>query len=160
MRIPALMLASGEVVVQSLAIIDYLEDLRPEPRLLPSDPVSRAQARAIAQIIACDIHPLNNSGTLEYLKVALGQDASAIQNWYAHWILQGFEAIEAMVAPGPYALGEELSIADLCLVPQLANGRRFGVPTAQFPRILNIAASCEKLEAFDKARPEKQPDAE
>jgi maleylacetoacetate isomerase len=160
MRIPALMLASGEVLVQSLAIMEYLDEIRPEPPLLPGDPASRARARAIAQIIACDVHPLNNSGTLEYLKSSLGQDQSAISRWYAHWILRGFEATEAMVAPGPYALGEAISIADLCLVPQVANARRFRVPTEQFPRILAIAAACQKLKAFEEARPENQPDAE
>jgi maleylpyruvate isomerase len=160
MRIPALMLANGEVLVQSLAIIEYLDEIRPEPPLLPGDPASRARARAIAQIIACDVHPLNNSGTLDYLKSSLGQDQGAINSWYAHWILRGFEAIEAMVAPGPYALGEEISIADLCLVPQVANARRFRVPTEQFPRILAIAAACQKLKAFEEARPENQPDAE
>ena len=159
MRIPALMLPSGEVLVQSLAIIEYLEEQSPHPRLLPKDPGLRARARAIAQIIACDIHPLNNSGTLEYLRT-LALDPAAIKAWYAHWILSGFAAVEALLAPGPYALGEELSLADLCLVPQLANARRFGVPTDNFPRILNIAAACQKLEAFEKARPENQPDAE
>jgi maleylacetoacetate isomerase len=159
MRIPALMLATGEVLIQSLAIIEYLEEICPEPRLLPNEPVRRAQARAIAQIVACDMHPLNNSGTLEYLRT-VGLDQGTMENWYAHWVITGFLAIEAMISPGPYALGEQLSLADLCLVPQLANARRLRVPTEQFPRILSIAAQCQKLEAFEKARPENQPDAE
>jgi len=160
MRVPALRLPNGDVLVQSLAIIEYLEDIAPDPPLLPADPVTRARARAIAQIVACDIHPLNNSGTLVYLKGPLHLEQHAVDAWYTHWIVTGLEAIEAMIAPGPYAFGRQVTVADLCIVPQLANARRFNVPIRQFPRLLGVEAACQQLAAFDRARPERQPDAE
>jgi maleylacetoacetate isomerase len=122
--------------------------------------VTRAHARAIALIVACDIHPLNNSGTLAYVRGPLQQQDHAVNSWYAHWILTGLETIEAMIAPGPYAFGGQVTVADLCIVPQLANARRFNVPIQQFPRLLGVEAACQQLEAFDRARPERQPDAE
>jgi maleylacetoacetate isomerase len=160
MRVPALKLDSGEVLTQSLAIIEYIDEIHPQPPLLPRDPIERAKARALAQLIACDIHPLNNTSPLRYLKNQLGQDQAKIDTWYQHWILEGFEALEAMVAPGPYALGAEVTLADICLVPQVANARRFKVPLERFPKIAAIDAACSKLAAFDQARPELQPDAE
>lgn len=160
MRVPAIRLPNGDVLVQSLAIIEYLEDIAPNPPLLPTDPVTRAHVRAIAQIVACDIHPLNNSGTLSYLKGPLHLEQHAVDGWYAHWIVAGLEAIEAMIAPGPYAFGRQVTVADLCIVPQLANARRFNVPIQQFPRLLGVEAACRQLAAFDRARPERQPDAE
>ena len=160
MRVPALRLLNGDVLIQSLAIIEYLEETVPNPPLLPADPVSRAQARAIALIVACDIHPLNNSGTLAYVRGPLAQQDGAVDAWYAHWIMSGLEAIEAMIAPGPYAFGAQVTVADLCIVPQLANARRSNVPIQQFPRLLGVEAACQRLEAFDRARPERQPDAE
>jgi maleylacetoacetate isomerase len=160
MRVPALKLDSGEVLTQSLAIIEYLDDIHPQPPLLPRDAIDRAKARALAQLIACDIHPLNNVSPLRYLKSELGQDQSKIDTWYQHWILNGFEALEAMVGPGPYALGAEVTLADICLVPQVANARRFKVPLDRFPRIVAIDAACATLAAFEQARPERQPDAE
>jgi maleylacetoacetate isomerase len=160
MRVPALRLPNGDVLIQSLAIIEYLEETLPNPPLLPADPVSRAQARAIALIVACDIHPLNNSGTLAYVRGPLAQEDRAVGAWYAHWIMTGLEAIEAMIAPGPYAFGAQVTIADLCIVPQLANARRFNVPIQQFPRLLGVEAACQQLAAFERARPERQPDAE
>jgi maleylacetoacetate isomerase len=101
MRVPALKLDSGELLTQSLAIIEYLDEVHPQPPLMPSDPVERAQVRALAQLVACDIHPLNNVAPLRYLKNELGQDQSKIDAWYHHWVREGFDAIEAMVAPGP-----------------------------------------------------------
>jgi maleylacetoacetate isomerase len=160
MRVPALRLPNGDVLVQSLAIIEYLEDIAPDPPLLPADPVTRAHARAIALIVACDIHPLNNSGTLAYVRGPLQQEDRAVDAWYAHWIVTGLEAIEAMIAPAPYAFGAQVTVADLCIVPQLANARRFNVPIQQFPRLLGVEAACQQLPAFDRARPERQPDAE
>jgi maleylpyruvate isomerase len=159
-RVPALKLDSGEVLTQSLAIIEYIDEIHPQPPLLPRDPVDRARVRALAQLIACDIHPLNNVSPLRYLKSELGQDQSKIDAWYHHWILGGFDALEAMVAPGPYALGAEMTLADICLVPQMANARRFKVPLDRFPKIVGIDAACAKLAAFEQARPENQPDAE
>jgi maleylpyruvate isomerase len=160
MRVPALLLDNGEVLTQSLAIIDYLDRVHPTPPFLPSDPVARAHINAVAQAIACDIHPLNNLAVLRYLKNPLGHDQAAIDAWYHHWIRLGFEAIETMIRPGPYAFGDRVTLADICLVPQVYNARRLKVPLDSFPRIVGVDAACLELPAFDKARPENQPDAE
>ena len=160
MRVPALKLDTGEVLTQSLAIIEYLDETHPEPPLLPRDPIQRALTRALAQTIACDIHPLNNVGPLRYLKNELGQDQAKIDAWYHHWVIEGFNALEAMIAPGPYATGNAVTLADICIVPQVANARRLKVPLDAFPKIVAVDAACAKLPAFDKARPENQPDAE
>jgi maleylacetoacetate isomerase len=160
MRVPALALSGGEVLIQSLAIIEYLDEINPEPPLLPADALDRAKTRALAQMIACDIHPLNNLVTLQYLKRTLKHEQADIDTWYRHWVLEGFTAVEAMLGPGPYACGAHVTLADLCLVPQVANARRFQVPLEAFPKIVAADAACQKLAAFDKARPENQPDAE
>jgi len=160
MRVPALELPGGEVLVQSLAIINYLEETFPEPPLLPPDARSRAHVRAVADIVACDIHPLNNLAPLNYLRDPLKQDHEAVRTWYRHWILEGFAAIEAMINPGPYAFGSAVTLADVCLVQQVANAKRFKVPLDAFPKILAAEEACQQLPAFDKARPENQPDAE
>jgi maleylpyruvate isomerase len=160
MRVPVLKLDSGDILTQSLAIIEYLDEIRPHPPLLPRDPVARAKVRAMAQLIACDIHPLNNIGPLRYLKKELGHDQAAIDAWYHHWILQGFDALEPMLAADPYAFGNAVTLADLCLVPQVYNARRLKVPLDRFPKIVTVDAACSKLPAFEKARPENQPDAE
>jgi maleylacetoacetate isomerase len=152
MRVPALVLDSGDVLTQSLAIIDYLDEAHPKPPLLPPDPLARAKVRAIAQMVACDIHPLNNLVALQYLKRSLKQEQPEIDAWYHHWVTEGFKAIEAMISPGPYAFGAQVTLADLCLVPQVFNARRLKVPLDAFTKI--VAAD------FDKARPENQPDAE
>jgi maleylpyruvate isomerase len=159
-RVPALALDSGETLIQSLAIIEYLEEAFPTPPLLPSDPVARAHVRALAQVIACDIHPLNNTSPLFYLKNTLKHDQDTINAWYAHWVTVGFEAVEALMRPGPYAFGDKVTLADVCLVPQVANARRFNVPLDKFPNIVAADAACLKLPAFDKARPDNQPDKE
>jgi maleylacetoacetate isomerase len=160
MRVPTLKLDSGELITQSLAIIEYLDEVYPQPPLLPRGHVERAQVRALAQLVACDIHPLNNVGPLRYLKNELGQDQAKIDAWYHHWVREGFDALEAMVRPGPYSFGAEVTLADLCLVPQVANARRLKVPLDPYPRIVAIDAACAKLPAFQQARPENQPDAE
>jgi maleylacetoacetate isomerase len=160
MRVPTLALDSGDVLTQSLAIIEYLDELHPQRPLLPRDPVERAKVRALAQLIACDIHPLNNVGPLRYLKNEFGLDQSRIDSWYHHWILEGFTALETMLPGTPYAFGENVTLADLCLVPQVYNARRLKVPLQRFPKIVAVDAECGKLAAFDKARPENQPDAE
>jgi maleylacetoacetate isomerase len=160
MRLPALQLDSGDVLTQSLAIIEYLDEIHPQPPLLPRDPVARAKVRALAQIVACDIHPLNNVGPLRYLKKELGQEQAKIDAWYHHWILEGFDAMESMIRPAPYAFGSEVTLADICLVPQVYNARRLKVPLERFPKVVSVDATCAKLAAFDKARPENQPDAE
>ena len=160
MRVPALKLDSGDVLIQSLAIIEYLDETHPEPPFLPRDPLARAKVRALAQAIACDIHPLNNVAPLRYLKRELGQEQGTIDGWYHHWIHEGFAAIEDMLGPGPYAFGSAVTLADICLVPQVYNARRFKVPLDRYPKIVAADAACGKLAAFDKARPENQPDAE
>ena len=160
MRVPVLKLPNGENLFQSLAIIEYLDEIQPRPRLLPADAEQRAHVRAVAQIIACDIHPLNNTGPLGYLRNTIKADEAAVQAWYAHWIAAGFEAIEALIKPGPYAFGASVTVADVCIVPQVANARRFKVPLDRFPNIVAVDAAANKLPAFDAARPERQPDAE
>ena len=160
MRVPSLVLPGGEVLVQSLAIINYLDEVHKEPPLLPADAPTRAHARAIAEIIACDIHPLDNLAPLNYLRDPLGHDQDAVRAWYHHWIIEGFDAIETMIKPGPYAFGAAATIADICLVPQVANARRFKVPLDKYSNIAAVDAACQKLPAFDQARPENQPDAE
>lgn len=158
--VPALRLDSGDVLTQSLAIIDYLDETHPQPPLLPGDPVQRAKVRAVALTIACDIHPIDNLRVLQYLKRTLKHEQSDIDAWYHHWIIQGFNAIEAAIAPGPYCFGAQVTLADICLVPQVFNARRLKVPLEAFPKIVAVESACLKLAAFDKARPENQPDAE
>ena len=160
MRVPALVTSSGEVLIQSLAIIDYLDETHPNPPLLPKNPIARARARSLAEIVACDIHPLNNTSPLRYLKRVMYQEQSAIDAWYHHWVTEGFDALEALVGPGPYCCGSDVTIADICLVPQVYNARRLKVPLDKFPKIVAIDAACLALPAFDRARPENQPDAE
>jgi maleylacetoacetate isomerase len=160
MRVPVVKLPNGETILQSLAIIEYLDETHPQPRLLPSDALKRAHVRAVAQIIACDIHPLNNTGPLTYLRRALHVDEAAVNAWYTHWVVAGFDAVEALLEPGPYAFGDTVGLADICLVPQVYNARRFKIALDKYPKIVAVDAACTKLAAFDKARPEHQPDAE
>ena len=160
MAIPALVDGEGPAMFESLAIIEYLDETHPEPPLLPKDAVARAHVRAIADVIACDIHPLNNTSPLRYLKNTMGQEQSAIDAWYHHWVIAGFEALEALITPGPYACGSAVTLADVCLVPQVNNARRLKVPLERFPKIAGGDRACLALPAFDRARPENQPDAE
>ena len=158
--VPALRLDSGDVLTQSLAIIDYLDETHSQPPLLPGDPVQRAKVRAVALTIACDIHPIDNLRVLQYLKRTLKHEQSDIDAWYHHWIIQGFNTIEAAIAPGPHCFGAQVTLADICLIPQVFNARRLNVPLEAFPKIVAVESACLKLAAFDKARPENQPDAE
>jgi maleylacetoacetate isomerase len=160
MRVPALALSGGDVITQSLAIIEYLDEINPEPPFLPADALERAHVRSIAQIVACDIHPLNNLVVLQYLKNALKHEQPEIDAWYHHWVVDGFKAIEALISPAPFACGAHVTLADICLVPQVFNARRLKVPLDAFPKIVAVDAACRKLAAFDRARPENQPDAE
>jgi maleylpyruvate isomerase len=160
MRVPVLVTPGGDRLIQSLAIIEYLDETYPNPPLLPKDPIARAKVRALAELIACDIHPLNNVGPLRYLKNTLHQEQSAIDAWYHHWVMAGFEPLEALMEAGPYTCGNEVTLADICLVPQVYNARRLKVPLDKFPKILAAEAACLALPAFDRARPENQPDAE
>jgi len=158
MRVPSLDI--GETtLIQSPAILEYLDEVYPEPPLLPMGAVNRAKVRAIASLIACDIHPLNNSGTIGYLKNRLGHDQAATNEWYAHWVREGFNAIEAMLGPGPYAFGAKITLADVYLVPQVFNARRFNVPLDAYPKIVAVDAACAELKAFQNAAPANQPDA-
>ena len=157
-RVPALDIG-GTVLVQSPAILEYLDEIHPEPPLLPVGAVARARVRAVCALIACDIHPLNNSSTLAYLRQRLGQDQAALDAWYAHWVLQGFDAIERMLEPGPFAFGARPTLADVYLVPQVFNARRFNVPLDSYPRIVAADAACAALEAFQAAAPDRQADA-
>jgi Glutathione S-transferase len=139
---PSLELSGGEVLTQSLAIIEYLDEIHPEPPLLPPAAFGRARARAIAQMIACDIHPLNNLIALQYLRRQLKHEQPDIDAWYHHWITQGFTAMEEMLDPAPYACGQHVTVADICLVPQVANARRLKVPLEKFPKIVAVEAAC------------------
>jgi|SRR5690348_13908658 len=150
-------------ITQSLAIIEYLEERHPLPPLLPAAAEDRAWVRSIALAIACDIHPLDNLRVLQYLEGTLKLDAATRDAWYAHWIREGFDAIEAQLASRPasrYAFGEEPTLADVCLVPQVANARRVKLDMAPYRRIAAVNEACLAHPAFDAARPEKQPDAE
>jgi maleylacetoacetate isomerase len=160
MKVPTLITDTGEALIQSLAIIEYLDETHPQPPLLPKDPIARAKVRSLAQIIACEIHPLNNTAPLRYLKNQLGQEQSAIDAWYHHWVLEGFEALEALINPGPYAYGKDVTLADVCLVPQVFNARRLKVPLDKFPKIVAVDAACAALPTFERASPPNQPDAE
>jgi maleylacetoacetate isomerase len=160
MRVPVLVTTAGEVLIQSLAIIEYLDETHPQPPLLPKDPLARARVRALAELIACDIHPLNNTSPLRYLKNNMAQQQSAIDEWYRHWVVTGFEALEELITPGPFACGSEITMADVCLVPQVNNARRLNVPLERFPKIVGVDRACLAVAAFDRARPENQPDAE
>jgi maleylpyruvate isomerase len=149
---------------QSLAIIEYLDEINPEPPLLPKDPVARAKVRALALSIACEIHPLNNLRVLGYLGKELRLSEAAKGDWYRHWVNVGFIALESELAKtralGPFCHGETPSVADCCLIPQMYNARRFGCDLSMFPTLLAIEAHCEKLAAFRDAAPDQQPDAE
>jgi maleylacetoacetate isomerase/maleylpyruvate isomerase len=152
----------GEVLTQSLAILEYLDETHPEPPLLPADATGRARVRAMAQVVASEIHPINNLRVLKYLKDPLAQDQAAIDNWYGHWVAVGFAALEAMVskfgAEGGYCYGDAVSLADLCLAPQMWNARRFERDLAPYPRLVDIDARLNEIEAFTAATPENQPD--
>jgi maleylacetoacetate isomerase len=154
----------GRILTQSLAICEYLEEICPEPRLLPADPGGRAAVRAMALAVACDIHPLNNLGVQQYLRSELGQGDDAVARWSRHWIARGFTALEQLVArhslDGRHCYGEAVTFADAFLVPQLYNARRAQVDLAPYPRLVAVAQHLESLPAFAAARPEAQPDAE
>ncbi|HRE21775.1 MAG TPA: maleylacetoacetate isomerase, partial [Rhabdaerophilum sp.] len=148
-------------LVQSLAIIEYLDETIPEPRLLPGDAAMRARIRAAAQVIACDIHPVNNSRVGGYLKEKLGHSQDEVVAWMNHWMESGLAAFQALLpASGRYCFGDDITLADLCLVPQMYNLKRWGGSTKGLDRLLAIDEACLALPAFDAARPEKQPDAE
>ena len=159
--VPALQLESGEVLSQSLAIIEYLEETIAAPPLLPADAVGRAQVRAMAAHIACDIHPLNNLRVLNYLKGPLGHDQAAVDTWYRHWIAEGFSALEsqAKITSGGFLHGAAVSLADICLAPQMFNARRFNCDLAPYPTLVQIDDRYQQIDAFARAHPDCQPGA-
>lgn len=158
-----MLVEDGVRLTQTQAIIEYLEERYPDPPLLPSDPVERAYVRALGQIIACDIHPLNNVRVLKLLRERFGLSEDDVQAWYAHWIATGLAAFEAMLASegraGDYCLGDMLTMADICLVPQVANARRFDCDLAPYPYSVAIADRAAALEAVARAAPALQADA-
>jgi maleylpyruvate isomerase len=159
--VPALELDDGTVITQSLAIIDYLEAIRPEPGLIPADPVLAAKARAVALTIACDIHPLNNLRVLNYLKGPLGRSQEEADEWYRHWLLEGgLTAVEALIDGGRFCFGDSPSLADICLIPQVFNARRYKIDISHLKKIEAVDRHCKELPAFLDAHPRRQPDTE
>ena len=153
-------LEDGDVKMgQSLAMLEYLEEKYPTRPLLPKNEPLRSQVRAFCNMIACDIHPFNNLRVLNYLKTELGADEKAGSDWYTHWIHEGFAAAEALAGDGAHVFGDDPTLADCLLVPQMYNARRFKVPLDNFPKLVAIADTCNELSAFRRAAPEQQPDA-
>ena len=161
--VPALEV-DGQVLGQSLAIIEYLDEEYPEPALLPADALARAQVRSMALVVACEMHPLNNLRVLNYLRGELKQDDEGVNRWYAHWIAQGFQGLEELArrhsGDGLHCYGKQVTLADVLLVPQLFNARRFKCDVSPYPTLTAIGAHLEALPAFAAAHPAKQPDAE
>lgn len=161
-RVPAIETEQG-IVGQSMAILEWLEERYPDPAILPTDPWERLRVRAFADTIACDIHPLNNLSVLRQLKQRFDADEAAISDWYAGWILEGFQALEASisgeVASSRFLFGDRPGLAEICLVPQVWNARRFKVDLTPFPKLMSAHDKATALPAFESARPENQPDA-
>ncbi len=163
--VPALQLDDGTVITQSMAIIEYLEEVAPQPALLPSEPLLRAKARALCQIIACDIHPLNNLRMLVYLKKEMDHSQEEVGKWYAHWLRKGgLEAVEVMLedipGSGKFAFGDQPGMADIMIVAQAYNARRFDISLDDLTNISRIEKQALALDAFQQAYPDNQPDAE
>ncbi|GAC1604431.1 MAG: maleylacetoacetate isomerase [Ramlibacter sp.] len=161
--VPLLELADGERLGQSMAIIEYLDETHPEPPLLPRDPLERARVRALAQLVACEIHPLNNLRVLKYLVRELKVQEEAKNTWYRHWVREGLEAYErelCLLPAGTYSYGGTPTLADCCLVPQIFNGQRFDVDFSGLPRTMAAFDACMKLPAFQQAQPSNCPDNE
>ena len=158
------LLADGHVLSQSLAIIEYLDETHPQPPLLPREAQARARVRSLSLLVACEIHPLNNLRTLQYLKRSLGQGEEQIATWYRHWIADGLAKLEAELAgskaTGRFSHGDSPSMADCCLVPQIFNARRYEADLASYPTVMRVFDECLRLPAFDRAQPAKQADAE
>jgi maleylpyruvate isomerase len=163
MLVPALELDNGEVLIQSPAILEWLEEAYPTPALLPADAAQRQRVRALAALVGCDIHPVNNRRILEYLRKTFGADEAAINAWCGTWITAGFDAYEALLAAdtqrGRFSFGDTPTLADCYLVPQVESARRFKVDLTPYPLIRAIDAACGELDAFKRAAPAAQPDA-
>jgi len=162
--VPALVLDDGQVLTQSLSIIEYLDESHPQPPLLPKDALGRARVRMLALIVACEIHPLNNARTLAHLRKVMSQTEDQVNAWYRHWVADGLAKVEASLnhfpGTGRFCHGDSPTLADCCLVPQVFNAKRFECDTKPYPTVMRIFDECMKLEAFDRAQPAKQPDAE
>jgi len=162
--VPVLEEDDGRLLTQSIAIIEYLDETRPQPALLPASPEARHRVRSLALLVACEIHPINNLRVLKYLTDVLAVTEAQKLAWYTHWVATGLEALERRLAAEPgtgrFCHGDMPGLADICLVPQLANARRFSVDLAQYPTLLRIDAACSALPAFQAALPADQPDAE
>jgi maleylacetoacetate isomerase len=161
--VPTLETDTGELLGQSMAIIEYLDEVHPQPPLLPKEPIQRARVRALAQLIACEIHPLNNLRVLKYLVNELKVEEEAKNTWYRHWVRTGLELFEGELARLPastYCFGETPTLADCCLAPQIANGQRFNVDFSGLTRTMAAYEACMKLPAFQKAQPSSCPDNE
>ncbi|HZR07150.1 MAG TPA: maleylacetoacetate isomerase [Myxococcales bacterium] len=153
--VPSLELLPGQTLFESMAIIEYLEETHPEPPLLPADPLAKARVRAMAQLVACEIHPLNNLRVLRYLSRELKIDESGRDRWYAHWIQEGFQALESLLPDsGSFSYGSSPTLADLFLIPQVANALRYKVDISAYPRIRHIYDSCMQLPAFSLSHPD------
>ncbi len=159
--VPALELDNGELLAQSMAILEWLEETCPPPSLLPADPLQRARVRSMVNNITCDIHPLNNLSVMNYLRSELGAGDDDIHRWYCNWVDRGFKAIEQTLAGsmGDCCFGDQPTLADVCLVPQVYNAYRFKVPMEPYPNIRQVVQHCNSLPAFASAAPEVQPDA-
>jgi maleylacetoacetate isomerase/maleylpyruvate isomerase len=159
---PALELDDGAQLAQSLAIIEYLDEVHPAPPLLPRDAKGRARVRSLSLLIACEIHPVNNLRVLQHLKRALGQSEDQVNAWYRHWVADGLAKFEADLGAGSgrYCHGDVPTMADCCLVPQVFNAQRYKCDLAPYPVTMRIFDACMKLEAFERAQPSRQPDAE
>jgi len=161
-RVPTL-IDNHNTLIQSMAILEYLDETQPEPAFLPGDPVARARLRGLADIIACDIHPLNNLAVLQFLGTEMGADKDAVNvTWYQHWIYEGFNALEALLAndsaTGKFSHGDTPGLVDICIVPQVFNAQRYECDLARYSTIMRIFETCMRLDAFDSAQPLKQPD--
>lgn len=158
--VPAFELEDGSILTQSLAMLEWLEEVQPEPPLLPKNAAQRAQIRAFAQVIGCDIHPINNLRVLKYITGELGADEAAKTEWIHHWVHRGFEPLEKITkhSSGNFCFGDEVSMADICLIPQIYNAERFGVDLTSYPTLMKINEHCKELDYFRKAAPENQPD--
>lgn len=163
-QVPTLVTEAGDVMVQSPAILEWLEEQYPWPALLPKEPSDRQRVRAMAAVIGCDIHPIDNLRVLKYVGGELGADDAKLAGWFNHWITLGFNGLEAMLAgdkrTGDFCHGDAPSMADVYLVPQVFNAPRFGLSLDPWPNITRIYENCNKLDAFDRAAPPNQPDWE
>jgi maleylacetoacetate isomerase len=152
----------GAVLTQSLAILEYIDERWPEPPLLPADALGRARVRGLAELVACDIHPIDNLRVLRYLRTELGQDEPTVQAWYNYWIAEGFASLETMLATSPqtgrFCHGDTPTLADLCLIPQVVNSKNFGLDLTPYPTIRRIYDACLAMPAFEAAMPGNQPD--